>query len=328
MPRHVVFGIGQVGRLVAEQLVDLGEDVVAVGRHGNVVVPGAEVVAGDATDAAFTTSVAVGADVVYFCLNATNYRRWVDEFPPLQRGVLTAARAAQARLVVLDNLYAYGDTGGRDLVESLPAAPTSAKARVRAAMTDELLTARRHGQVDVVIGRASDYFGPGARQSALGQRVFEKALTGATAQVMGDPDQPHSYSYTPDVAAALITLATTPDTTEPIWHLPVAEARSTRQIVDHLYRLAGHRSRLVAAGPTTLRLLGLAVPAMREYRHTLYQFTGRWVVDDGRYRRAFGNRATPLDDALATTLCWYRDGAAPSAGRQPTNRFTERRAPR
>jgi uncharacterized protein YbjT (DUF2867 family) len=131
MTRHVVFGTGQVGRLVAEQLSHRGVDVVAVNRNGQGEIPGARVVGGDATDPAFTTRAAAGAEVVYFCLNALNYARWVDEFPPLQRAVVTAAQAAGARLVVLDNLYAYGPPGGRDLVESMAARPTSAKAATR-----------------------------------------------------------------------------------------------------------------------------------------------------------------------------------------------------
>ncbi|GIF46391.1 nucleoside-diphosphate-sugar epimerase [Asanoa ferruginea] len=306
MTRHVVFGTGQVGRPLVEQLVRQGSKVVAVNRSGRADLPGAEVVGGDATDPSFTTRVAAGAGAVYFCLNAPNYDRWTDEFPPLQRGVLAGARAAGARLVVLDNLYAYGLTGGADLVETLGANPTSAKSATRAAMTEELLAAHRAGDVEVVIGRASDYFGPGTTRSALGETVFGTALTGRTAQVMGDPDQPHSYSYTRDVAAGLIALATRPGATGSIWHLPIAETRTTRQVVDHVYRLAGHRPRSFAAGRTTLRLLGVAKPAMREYLHTLYQFTDRWVVDDTRFRTTFGDHTTPLDDALAATLAWYR----------------------
>ena len=48
---------------------------------------------------------------------------------------------------------------------------------------------------------------------------------------------------------------------------------------------------------------------MREYLHTLYQFTDRWVVDDTKFHAAFGVHATPLDDALAATLDWYRHAA-------------------
>ena len=181
MTRHVVFGTGQVGRPLVEQLLTLGHDVVAVNRSGRGFIRGAEFVAGDATAPAFTTRVAAGADVVYFCLNATNYDRWAEQFPPLQRAVLTGAEAAGARLVVLDNLYAYGPTGGRDLVETMQEQPTSTKAATRAAMTAELLNAHNAGRVEVAIGRASDYFGPGATQSALGGTVFGTALTGRTA---------------------------------------------------------------------------------------------------------------------------------------------------
>jgi nucleoside-diphosphate-sugar epimerase len=309
MTRHIVFGTGQVGRHVVEQLVHLGLDVAAVNRSGLADIDGAEVIAGDATDPTFTTRVTADADAVYFCLNASNYGRWAEEFPPLQRGVLAGAQAAGARLVVLDNLYGYGPTHGRDLVETLPAHPTSAKAATRAAMTAELLQAHQAGRVEIAIGRASDYFGPGTTQSALGETVFGTALTGRAAQVMGNPEKPHSYSYTPDVAAALITLASQPAATGSVWHLPVAETRTTEEIIDYVYGLAGHRPRSFAAGRTTLRLAGLAKPAMREYLHTLYQFTDRWVVDDTKFRTAFGNHTTPLDDALAATLEWYRGNA-------------------
>ena len=37
------------------------------------------------------------------------------------------------------------------------------------------------------MGRASDYFGPGTTMSALGETVFGTALSGTTAQVMGNP---------------------------------------------------------------------------------------------------------------------------------------------
>ena len=310
MTRHVVFGTGQVGHPLVTQLVTQGHDVVAVNRDGKGDFPGATVVGGDATDPAFTTAVCEGADVVYFCLNAMNYERWTEEFPPLQRGVLAGAAGAGARLVVLDNLYAYGPPEGQRLVETMAANPTSAKSATRAAMTEELLAAHAAGQVEVVIGRASDYFGPGATRSALGDTVFGTALAGKTAQVMGDPDQPHSYSYTPDVAAALITLGTAAGATGQVWHLPVAETRTIRQVVEAVYGLAGQKPRIMAAGRTMLRAIGLFKPEMREYLHTLYQFSDPWVVDDSKFRAAFGDLATPLDEALATTLAWYADRAA------------------
>jgi nucleoside-diphosphate-sugar epimerase len=313
MPRHVVFGTGQVGHPLVTHLVAAGHDVVAVNRDGKGTFPGARVIAGDATDPHFTTATCEGADAVYFCLNALNYERWAEEFPPLQRGVLAGARHAGARLVVLDNLYSYGPPNGSPLVESMAPNPTSTKSATRAAMTGELLAAHAAGDVEVAIGRASDYFGPGALRSALGETVFVPALRGKTAQVMGNPDQPHSYSYTPDVAAGLATLGARPDAVGQIWHLPVDGAPTTRSLVETVYADAGTRPRLMAAGRLTLRAIGLAKPAMREYLHTLYQFTDPWVVDDSKFRKAFGATATPIGTALADTLTWYRDRSAAAA---------------
>ena len=78
MSRHVVFGTGQIGRLVAERLVSLGADVTPVNRSGRGAVNGTQVVAGDATDPMFTARVCAGADAVYFCLNPPRYDNWTD----------------------------------------------------------------------------------------------------------------------------------------------------------------------------------------------------------------------------------------------------------
>jgi nucleoside-diphosphate-sugar epimerase len=102
---------------------------------------------------------------VYQCVNAP-YTQWPERFPTLQRGVLAAERTG-ARLVVLENLYGYGPTGGKPMTEDLPVAATTVKGRTRAAMTGELLAAVRAGRVRLTIGRPSDFFGPGVAQGPV-----------------------------------------------------------------------------------------------------------------------------------------------------------------
>jgi nucleoside-diphosphate-sugar epimerase len=307
---HVVLGAGQIGTHVAGQLVDSGNDVVVVSRSGRAGPTGARAISGDLTNAEFATTAARGAAVVYFCLNAPNYNSWPAEFPPLQRAAMQAATAAGARLVVLENLYSYGPTGGRTLTEDLPAGATSAKARTRIEMTNELLDAHRRGTLDVAIGRASDFFGPRVTQSAVGEQVVRPALTGKRAQVMGNPDKLHSYSYAPDVARGLIALGTSQVAGGEVWHLPVAETLTTRAFIDAIYTAAGHPTRLTAAGRTALGLIGLVKPELKELRHTLYQFTESWVVDDTKFRTTFGDLSTPLTSAIESTVHWYRNNPA------------------
>ena len=193
---------------------------------------------------------------------------------------------------MLENLYAYGPTQrSGSSPRTLPTNPTSAKAATRAAMTAELLDAHRAGRVAVAIGRASDFFGPGHHGVGARRRGVRRVRSPAAGpRCWAGPDQPHSYSYTPDVAAALVTLGSDDRAAGHVWHLPIAETRPTRQIVEDVYRLAGRQPRLLAARRPALRIIGTVARSTREYLHTLYQFDEPWIVDDGRYRRAFGGR--------------------------------------
>ena len=92
-----------------------------------------------------------------------DYHRWAEEFPrPCSARSVDVANAADAKLVVLENLYMYGPTAG-PLGENTPVKPTSTKSRIRAAMLRRTARRASRGEVRVVIGRASDFVGPGVR---------------------------------------------------------------------------------------------------------------------------------------------------------------------
>jgi nucleoside-diphosphate-sugar epimerase len=219
--RHVVFGTGAIGRATLDALLGRGETVRMVNRSGSARVPEeVEVVGGDAADPQFTIEVTRGARVVYQTLKPP-YERWVEEFPALQAGVLAAAEAQGARLVSMENVYMYGRPAGRPPTETRDYAAHAKKGKLRGQMATELLAAHQAGRVAVGIGRASDYFGPGGgAQSNLGDRLFPAALAGKTATVLGDPDQPHTYTYIPDIGEGLAVRGEHPHALGQVWHLP------------------------------------------------------------------------------------------------------------
>jgi nucleoside-diphosphate-sugar epimerase len=304
---HVVFGTGQIGSVLAAHLTGLGIAVRAVSRsRPPALVPGVDWRAADVTDPEVAADAAKGASVVYQCVNAP-YTQWPERFPPLQRGVLTAAERTGALLVVLENLYGYGPTGGRPMTEDLPLAATTVKGRTRAAMTAELLAAADAGRVRVAIGRASDFFGAGVTQgSALGERVFGNALAGRRADFIGNPDLPHTYSYVPDIAAGLATLGTDPRADGQVWHLPGPHTVTTRAFLDLVAREVGHPVAIRPLSNLALRALGLVNPMLRELPEMSYQFDQPFILDTSKYEAAFGPAGTPLAPAVAATVAWYR----------------------
>jgi nucleoside-diphosphate-sugar epimerase len=304
---HVVFGTGAVGMAVMDALVQSGRRRVRmVNRSGRASVPeGVEVVGGDAADPTFTREAGEGASVVYFALNPP-YDKWPELFPPLQAGVLEGAASAGAKLIAIENLYMYGLTGGRPLTEDLPFAPNTRKGTVRARMSNELMEAHTSGRVQVAIGRASDFFGPHVIASAAGEQVFGRAVEGKSAQVAGDPDQPHTYTYAPDIGRGLVILGEREEALGQAWHLSSPETVTTRQFVEMIFEEVGKPARLQAAPKIVLRAMGLFNPGMREMIEMLYEFEEPFVVDHSKFEAAFGKHATPLKEAIGETVRWYR----------------------
>jgi nucleoside-diphosphate-sugar epimerase len=248
-----------------------------------------------------------GASVVYHCANP-RYHSWAKELLPLGRGIRAGAARNGARLVVLDNLYGYRVPADGRLAEDTEVAPRSKKGALRAAAAEELLAAHAAGEVKVAIARASDFMGPGVYNSLLGERLFPKLMAGRSVSLIADPDQPHSYSFAPDVAAGLATLGLAGDDAYGrVWHLPALPAETTRAWIDRFAAAFGHPApRITTVGPWLMHLAGLFVPEAGELPEMMYQWQAPFRLDDQRFREAFGAAPTPLEEVVRATVAWAR----------------------
>jgi len=304
---HVIFGFGPLGQSVQRQLSARGERVRIVNRSGQARVDGGvEVERADASDPTAAVRAAEGAHVIYHCAQPP-YGRWPALAPALTRGILAAAEATGARLVYGDNLYLYGRTSGT-IHEDLADAATGPNGSTRAALARTLLEAHDAGRARVTIGRASDFYGPGVLDSKFGAGVFPRALQGKPAQVLGDPDQPHTVTFIDDFARALVTLGEHDVALGKAWHVPNPPTLTTREFIRLVYREAGIEGepKLQQAPKLGITFLSLWNPTMRAVREMLYQSEQPWVVSHERYAAAFGDHATPHSEAIRTTIDWYR----------------------
>jgi nucleoside-diphosphate-sugar epimerase len=190
---HAVLGTGPLGLAVARHLAARGDRVRAANRGGRADLPiGVEVVAANVAEASDATRACEGAAVVYHFANPP-YAKWSDLHPPLMDAIIEGAAAAGARLVFGDNLYAYGPVD-ESLTEDLPCLATGPNGRTRALIAETLVQAHEAGRIQATIGRGSDFFGPHAHLSTVGDRVFARAIEGKPAQVLGNPDSPHTVT--------------------------------------------------------------------------------------------------------------------------------------
>ncbi len=299
----VLGATGGAGFAITNALHHAGLRVRAVNRRGDAgVSSGVERVAADIERHDDLQRAVAGSSVVFMAAQPP-YHRWPELFPPMLENVIAATGATGAKLVMVDNAYGYGP-GTQPMTEDSEERAQDAKGRTRRRMTGMLLEAHRQGRVRVAIGRASDYFGPGAGNSAITALAVAPALRPrGDLRWLGSLDAPHSVAYVPDIARAYVTLGTDDRADGEIWHLPHVAAPTGRAFLETVNRHLGEPRKVSLVGAGMLRLAAPFHRVSRESLGILYQWREPFILDCTKYEATFGVfDTTPLELAIAETL--------------------------
>ena len=296
---HVVLGArGAVGSAVDAALQQRRMNVHAVGRGD-----------ADARDPAALRSHIAGASHVYLCLGLPYAAAvWERDWPAVMASVLDACTEAGVRPVFLDNTYMYGPPPlAVTITEDHLQQPVTRKGLARKRTADLALAAHREGRVRVVIGRAADFFGPGARNSPFYIRFLENILAGRPPQTLMPLGPRHTYAYTPDLACALVRLALDEPAYGDVWHLPAGPAVTVEEMADLFRHETGRDFRVSYLPPVMARLIGVFSPVVKEVNEMGYQFRSDYVLDWGRFAARFPEfETTPADEGVRAMVGSFR----------------------
>lgn len=305
---YVVTGAGPVGYTIAEQLAEQGHHVRILTRSGSGPDhPLVERMRMDASDPNEVSRAIQGATAVFHCIHGSAYRAaaWAAELPQAEQVVMDAAAAAGAVVVFPESLYSYSEPD-RIMKESSPREASGGKRGVRT----QLLNARQAHAADTVSVVAGDFFGPRVKMAHAGERMVTPILAGKGVQVIGSTREPHAFTYVPDLAAAMIAAAQKPELWNRVLHAPTGPAVTQRHMAEAHAAAAGLSAPKVSAVPGwVLRVAGAFSTDMRELAELLYQFERPFVMDSSESQRLLGLEPTPLPEAAAATVAWWRDAA-------------------
>ena len=297
MSQHVVVGAGPIGTAVARLLADRGENVRMVTRSGGGPEhPLVERIAADAADGRRLTALTEGAEVLYNCANP-RYTEWEKLWFPMNDAMVAAAGAAGAVYAITGNLYGYGPQPSGRMAEDTPLAAVGRKGKVRIKMWRDALASG----VRAVEVRGSDYIGAGA-VGVFSSVILPAVEKGRTAWVPGDPDLPHSFTYTGDQARAMVALARDERAWGRAWHTPTAPPVTVRDLADRYCAVVGApRIRLRKLPRAVMRAAGVAVPMAREMAEMDYQFYAPFALDSSLTERTFDLAATDIEVGIRET---------------------------
>jgi nucleoside-diphosphate-sugar epimerase len=292
---------GTIGLELAGILPDYTDRVRLVSRTPEVTHLNSEAHPADLLDAAAVEGAVKGSEVVYLLVGLPYKARvWESQWPVIMRNVIAACRASGSKLVFFDNIYMYDRAHLSPMDEGTPVRPSSRKGAVRAAIADALMSAVRKGDIEGLIARCADFYGPGRQNnSVLTQTVFERLAAGKSAQWLLSAEHIHSFTYTPDAARGTAMLGNAADAWGEVWHLPTASAPPTgKGWVEAIAAELGVEPKLQVMPPVLLSLAGLVSPTLREIKEMAYQYDRDYDFRSEKFERRFGFVPTGYEQGI------------------------------
>lgn len=299
MGYHAVLGgDGAIGRATLDAIKARGLDGKALTRAD-----------ANAMNADELVKVFDGAEVVYNCVGLPyNSDLWTTGFPAISSALVAACEKVGAKIVYFDNVYLYGPAPlPVPFDEETSRIPLSRKGKARKTAVEIVMAAHRAGRVKATVGRAADFYGPGALNSPFYISFLENMLKGKAPQVAMPEGPLHTYAYTGDMGRGLVELALDESAYGDEFHLPVGPAVKVSEMAAHFNKELGTSFKVSHIPDFILRGLSLFKSLIREVHEMSYQYKTDYIMADRKFRQRYPEFAsTSYKDGVAAMVAHFR----------------------
>ena len=290
---HTILGAnGVIAQELSRALASSSQHIRQVSRNPRRVNQTDELVAADLLDAKATADAVSGSDIVYLVAGLKyNLSVWQEQWPRVMGNVIDACKRHGSRLVFFDNVYAYGRVDGL-MTEETPFNPISKKGEVRAKIATMLLEEMHRDNIQAMIVRSADFYGPCAINSFPHAVVFKRLKAKKPPQWIGNPKTIHTFTYTPDAGRAMAVLGGSSATF----------GQTGEDFVRLACDLAGQPYKLLVPPRWMMKIMGIFIPVLRENEEMMYQMEFDYRFDSSKIESAFGLKATSYRKGISESL--------------------------
>ncbi|MCP1250747.1 MULTISPECIES: NAD-dependent epimerase/dehydratase family protein [Elizabethkingia] len=280
---------GQIGEELARELKrNFTSDIRIVSRHAKKVNDTDKIFSADLSVREKAIEAVRGSEIAYFTLGLPiSSDLWEKQFPIILRNVIDACKVNGTKLVFFDNTYMYPQDD-RILTEDTAFAPVGRKGRVRREMAEMVLKEIQSGELEAVICRAPEFYGPAKTQSITNTLIFNNIKEGKTLKVPLSDKKKRSLIWTPDASRATALIGNTPDAFGQTWHLPVDKSHPTyREFIRTASGIYGKDLKYSVVPKFVFSIGALFNKKMKELLELLPRYEHNNVFDDSKFRKRF-----------------------------------------
>ena len=279
---------GVIGNEIAKVLPQYTNKIRLVARNPKAINATDELFKADLTNYATIDEAVKGSEVVYLTVGLPyQLKTWKEHWVKIMQHTITACQKHNSKLVFFDNVYPYGYVKGT-MTEETPFNPCSKKGEVRAQVAQLLIDEMKAGNINALISRAADFYGPNVEKSMIDATVFQRLKKGKGAQWLGNTSKKHSFTFVPDAGKATAVLGNTADAYNQTWHVPTdANVLTGKQWVELIARHYNTPAKVAALPKWMVRLLGIFIPLLGELTEMMYQFENDYLFNSSKFESRF-----------------------------------------
>jgi nucleoside-diphosphate-sugar epimerase len=194
------------------------------------------------------------------------------------------------------------------MTETTPYRPVSKKGIVRKQVAEMVMKAVEKGEIEALIARAADFYGPATPLSFITAMVFENFVKGKKAQWMIRDDVRHALTYTPDAGKATALLGNSSEAFNQVWHLPTDPSVLTgKEFIELTAEHFDAEPKYSVLKKGLLKMIGAFIPVIRESIEMLYQMEDDYIFYSSKFDRTFNFKTTRYEDGIANSARYYKN---------------------
>ncbi|MEH6941362.1 NAD-dependent epimerase/dehydratase family protein [Bacillus sp. JJ722] len=226
------------------------------------------------------------------------YANWENELPIIFENVITTAKQNKAKIILVDNIYAYGESSSNTISESTTMKPHTKKGKIRLQLGNML----KQSNVPYIIAHFPDFYGPNANNTLL-HYTFDLMIQNKQSRYVGDQKIAREFIYTPDGAKALVELAMSEQNYNQHWNIPGDGVITGEEIIQIAKSHINYSKKVGTVNKKMLRLIGLFNTQLREAVELYYLFERPVVLSGTKYEKNIGKLpVTPYSKGITETL--------------------------
>jgi nucleoside-diphosphate-sugar epimerase len=299
----ILGGGGAIGVELAKELKYFSKRIRIVGRDPQKVNDSDELFVADLTQKEEVAKAIENCDVAYLTVGLPyKVKVWQLQWPVIMKNTIDACKKNNTRLVFFDNIYMYNPKTLDLITEDSEVLPSSKKGKVRAEIAQMIFDEIKSGNLEALIARSADFYGPKINSSVLIETVFKNLKAGKKANWFCSNQQLHNYTFTPDAAKATALLGNSDKAYGQVWHLPTAPGLTGEKWIELFAKQMNVQAKTMVVPKIMIQILGLFNPIMKEFVEMLYQYDRDYNFSSKKFEAEFNIKPTPVDEAIKSIV--------------------------